>query len=232
MDESPCTPRRREADATFRRHPEARTPELSMRVKSKRTKKPAPAPAVQVGAARALERLEREEAGLFSAYETAKAGGDVLAIKLARDSWLKCSESLRKFDLLVEAARREAGEVLPRADVERWLNNFGGCLYMALRRAEPDSEKAWSVLTSAFQSFIAGYNPRKSAPIYDVPRMFFTACFESLAGGGGPALWKAFRRTSALEIAYQLHADDDKKLHEFLKAEFEKIESEKPPMKG
>jgi hypothetical protein len=229
LDESPCTARRREADATLHRQPKEYAEELSMRVKSKRTKKPAPAPVVQVGAARALERLEAEEAALFTTYATAKAGGDVLEIKVARDAWLKCSESLRKFDLLVEAARREAGETLPRADVERWLNNFGCVLNMSLARATDSRAQTWEVLQSSFLAFIHDFNPKKSAPCCDVPRMFFTAFFESRAGGGAPELWKSFRRNAAFVDACKAYPGDHLKIESFLKAEFEKIESEKAP---
>ena len=201
-----------------------------MRVKSKRTKKPALAPVVQVGAARALERLEAEEAALFTTYATAKAGGDVLEIKVARDAWLKCSESLRKFDLLVEAARRESGETLPRADVERWLNNFGGVLYLQMFHALGENRvQAYEFLKSSFRAFIANYNPKTSAPFQDVPQIFFAAFFDSLAGGTAPELWRSFRKTTAVVRAFEMYPGDHEKIETFLNAEFEKIKSEKTP---
>jgi hypothetical protein len=229
MDEKPCTPRRREADAPFYRQPKEHAEELPMRVKSKR-KKPAPAPVVQVGAARALERLETEEARLFSGYETAKAGKDPLEVKVARDAWLKCSESLRKFDLLVEAARRESGETLPKADVERWLTNFGNALYFELLHVfGEDWVQTYAMLKRSFLTFITSYNPKTSAPSGDVPRLFFAAFFDSRAGGGAPELWRSFRRSAAVVHAFEVYAGNPEKIDAFLHSEFAKIASEKPP---
>src|SRR2546428_166147 len=53
---------------------------------------------LQVGAASALARLEQAEAGAYRQLETALKSGNPLSIKLARDGWLRVSESLRKYD--------------------------------------------------------------------------------------------------------------------------------------
>jgi hypothetical protein len=70
------------------------------------------------GAAQALKRLEETETKLYQRLENALAGGRSLAIAAAREDWLKCSESLRKYDLLVEQSRRDSGELIPRQDAE------------------------------------------------------------------------------------------------------------------
>jgi hypothetical protein len=78
------------------------------------------------GAAAALRRLEREEVAAYGRLQNAIAAGDTLAAKSERDAWLKVSESLRKYDLAIEQARREAGELMPRAEVENLISFFVG----------------------------------------------------------------------------------------------------------
>ncbi len=116
-----------------------------MRVKSarKRVKEALASPEARVGAARALERLEAEEAALYCAYKSARASGDVLSAKLSRDSWLKVSESLRKYDLMVVASRRGEGELVPRKAVEAWLGNLASWLHFALRDVTGDGGTAF-----------------------------------------------------------------------------------------
>jgi hypothetical protein len=70
------------------------------------------------GAAQALKRLEETETKLYQRLETALSRGGSMAIAAAREDWLKCSESLRKYDLLVEQSRRESGELVPRVEAE------------------------------------------------------------------------------------------------------------------
>jgi hypothetical protein len=227
MDEESCALGRSASDAALCRFTEARAPELFNRMKTKRKA----APEVKIGAARALERLEAEEARLFGAYESAKKGRDPLEIKTARDAWLKTSESLRKFDLLVEAARRETGELMPVDDVKKWLGNLGAVLHMALLRATDDRSRTWQALVSAFGGFIAGYNPRVSAPCFDVPQVFFQALFSDVAGGAAPELWRCFRQNAVVVEALNLHRNDPAKLDAYLRKEMAKLESEKPNRK-
>ena len=82
----------------------------------------------EVGAEHALKRLAQAE------YDSAmrvtdlmrqatEAGtenllGILAALKVERESWLKISESLRKFDLLIEESRRDSGQLIPRAESE------------------------------------------------------------------------------------------------------------------
>jgi hypothetical protein len=65
------------------------------------------------GAAAALERLEREEEEAHRRLRTALAGGNPMVIDSAESFWLKCSETLRRLDLAVETARREAETQVP-----------------------------------------------------------------------------------------------------------------------
>ena len=60
-----------------------------------------------------LERLEREEEQAHRRLQAALAGGNPLSIDAAQSFWLKCSETLRRLDLAVEVARREAETQVP-----------------------------------------------------------------------------------------------------------------------
>ena len=70
-------------------------------------------PAGRKGAAAALERLERQEEETHRRLERAQANGNPVAIREAQEFWLRCSETLRRLDLAVETARREAETQLP-----------------------------------------------------------------------------------------------------------------------
>jgi hypothetical protein len=76
------------------------------------------------GAAAALKRLETTELQAFERLQAALARGNPLEMCECRESWLKVSESLRKFDLMVEASRRDAGELVPVSEVSRFIRSF------------------------------------------------------------------------------------------------------------
>ncbi len=76
------------------------------------------------GAASALKRLEGAEIAAWNRHMVALDRGNPIEIREARDSWLKISESLRKFDLLVEQNRREAGELIPRETLQSFIELF------------------------------------------------------------------------------------------------------------
>jgi hypothetical protein len=65
------------------------------------------------GAAAALERLEASEERAHARLEAALTRGNPVEIAAAQDFWLKCSETLRRLDLAVETARREAETQVP-----------------------------------------------------------------------------------------------------------------------
>jgi hypothetical protein len=79
----------------------------------------------KAGAGPALQRLERQELEAARSLRDAEVAGDSSALAAARDWWLKVSEQLRKADLAVEENRREAGELVPRSDLESLAQGFG-----------------------------------------------------------------------------------------------------------
>jgi hypothetical protein len=66
------------------------------------------------GAAAALQRLEETEERAHARLVTAMERGNLSQIEALQDFWLKCSETLRKLDLAVEMARRDAEEQVPK----------------------------------------------------------------------------------------------------------------------
>jgi hypothetical protein len=88
-----------------------------------------------IGAPAALKRLEQFEAAAFMLLQAALQGGDPVSIKSARDSWLKCGDSLRRYDLLVEQSRRTSDEMIRRSDAEAWVQSFVYYMRVAGRRS-------------------------------------------------------------------------------------------------
>jgi hypothetical protein len=76
------------------------------------------------GAASALKRLETSELAAFDRLQLALGRGNPLEIRECRENWLKISESLRRFDLLVEQNRRDAGELIPAIELEKFIHSF------------------------------------------------------------------------------------------------------------
>jgi hypothetical protein len=66
------------------------------------------------GAAGTLERLEATELQAYRRLQATLEHGDQFQISAAEDFWLKCSEALRRLDLAVELARRDAEEMVPK----------------------------------------------------------------------------------------------------------------------
>ena len=98
-------------------------------------KKPTPATAPGIaGAAQALKRLESAELAAFDRMESATdEGADAVTLAELRKSWLAISESLRKFDLLVEQNRREAGDLIPREVLETSIDRFCHGVWLTFR---------------------------------------------------------------------------------------------------
>jgi hypothetical protein len=71
------------------------------------------------GAAAALERLEETEERAHARLLAAMQRGNPVQIEALQDFWLKCSETLRKLDLAVEMARRDAEEQVPKKLAEQ-----------------------------------------------------------------------------------------------------------------
>jgi hypothetical protein len=66
------------------------------------------------GAAAALERLEETEERAHARLLAAMQRGNASEVQDLQEFWLKCSETLRKLDLAVEMARRDAEEQVPK----------------------------------------------------------------------------------------------------------------------
>ena len=89
------------------------------------------------GAAAALKRLESTELQAFERMQAALTRGNPLEIREARESWLKVSESLRKYDLMIEANRRDAGELVPVTEIDKFIRSFVSYMQVVLTyRAE------------------------------------------------------------------------------------------------
>ena len=71
------------------------------------------------GVAPALQRLERAEVAAYDALQAALAANDPLAIRAARDNWLRIGDSLRRYDAIVEQSRRDAGQLMPLVELRR-----------------------------------------------------------------------------------------------------------------
>jgi hypothetical protein len=71
------------------------------------------------GAAAALERLEETEERAHARLLAAMQRGNPVQVQELQDFWLKCSETLRKLDLAVEMARRDAEEQVPKRLAEQ-----------------------------------------------------------------------------------------------------------------
>jgi hypothetical protein len=71
-------------------------------------------PAGKHGAQHALQRLEFEESQAYQRLQHALQNGTPLEVESAQSFWLKCSEALRRLDLAVELALRDAEEQVPK----------------------------------------------------------------------------------------------------------------------
>jgi hypothetical protein len=114
------------------------------------------------GAAAALKRLEEDEARLWQQLCAMEAdpGADSEEIGKVRKAWLQTGDSLRRYELAVEQSRRDAGQLLPRAELEEYaaglIVNFGQSTKASLenlagRLAGLDSPAAvWALLRPAW----------------------------------------------------------------------------------
>jgi hypothetical protein len=83
------------------------------------------------GAAAALERLGEAEERAHARMLVAMERGSLYQIEALQDFWLKCSETLRKLDLAVEMARRDAEEQVPKKLAESIALNISEWLRIA-----------------------------------------------------------------------------------------------------
>ena len=181
---------------------------------------------VKRGASAALTRLESEEARLFGLLKEAETGGDPMEVKAARDAWLKVSESLRRFDLIVEAAKRELGETVPRAHVEDLLQNVGYLLHTSLCKV-CDMENAWHIVDNTFQVLIAGYDPRRSAPVQECPGWMYKALFKHGEWRRPKDFDQQLAAIHVIAEGVARYRNDEQKFFGFLKANLARSEEAK-----
>lgn len=89
---------------------------------------------LEAGAAAALARLEETEVAAYEQMAWAMQEGKPLAIKEARENWLKLGDSLRRYDAMLQEARRANGAMIPREEVERSLSILAWFLRMGARQ--------------------------------------------------------------------------------------------------
>lgn len=81
-------------------------------------------PPLSEGASAALKRLEAAEARAHMASVEAEATADPVEMRLAETRWLRIAASLLRYDLAVEQSRRDAGELVPKAEMARIVSGF------------------------------------------------------------------------------------------------------------
>lgn len=125
--------------------------------------RPAPTAATEsqapVGAAAALRRLETEEAIAHRAMQAAMAAGSPAAQKASRRHWLELAGELRRADAALDAARRDAAELIPREELERIAHALGYCLRLAVGRHFPPDERRDATLLHSFAGLAATMVP-------------------------------------------------------------------------
>jgi hypothetical protein len=82
----------------------------------------------QPGAAAALGRLERMELTAHARMQRALSGSDPLAIKSARESYLRIMEQLRHMERAISEDKRQRGELVSRKEVVDGLRFLGYCM--------------------------------------------------------------------------------------------------------
>ena len=87
------------------------------------------------GAASALRRLETAERACYRMLQSALKSGSPPAIKASRENWLAVGNQLRQYDRQIERDQRDAGELIPRTEVEKHVGHFAYWLRLAARQA-------------------------------------------------------------------------------------------------
>jgi hypothetical protein len=119
------------------------------------------------GAAAALNRLAEEEAIAFKTFKAVVADKQAgpLEVASAREQWQELLSPLRQFDLAVEAARRDAGDLVERGVLEAYaaglLCHFTGAIKGMLESicnriaGLPDADAVWQVLSKEYEKALA-----------------------------------------------------------------------------
>jgi hypothetical protein len=96
-------------------------------------------PAGPKGAQHALARLELEEEQAHRRLQLALQRGDQVEIESTQQFWVRCVESLRKLDLSIELARRDAEQQVPlrqASDVALFISDWFRVSFMVFLSSE------------------------------------------------------------------------------------------------
>jgi hypothetical protein len=91
------------------------------------------------GAQHALARLELEEAEAHRRLQLALERGNPVEVESAQQFWVRCVESLRKLDLSIEVARRDAEQQVPlrqASDVALYISDWLRISFMMFLSSE------------------------------------------------------------------------------------------------
>ena len=89
----------------------------------------------EVGAPAAMRRLAEAEVNAAKNYQQAMRSQNPILIKNTLNAWLETVDALRKYDSQIEASRRDSGELLPRAELERILRSVAWYLRISGQQA-------------------------------------------------------------------------------------------------
>jgi hypothetical protein len=147
-------------------------------------KRPAP---LDTGLAGSMRRLAESEAQLHADMLNA---ADPLAATVARKAWLDVAEQLRRADLALESARKDAGELLERTIIEDLLRGVSYAINAAFRQSsqqfQPAAEcqRVFQLLSRdylACVAFSASMPSKLKVPAWAVEALSSTSPFQAPA---------------------------------------------------
>jgi hypothetical protein len=146
-----------------------------------------------VGAPSAQKRLERYEKALSGVFEWAAKSGDPALLKAVSDVYFRCITHLLTYDLKVDRARRDSGELIPRSEAENHTKNLVMWICQSIRTSTNklapalvglDAPGIQKLLEDQFLDdaltavSVAASKPCPAA----LPRWFLDACMAPLKG--------------------------------------------------
>lgn len=201
-------PKRMRAWLASRKHIPPGTATLLNEVKKRATVESAAQPQkLAEGPVAALKRLGEMEARAYTDLQRALSNGDPIEVKLARENWLKISESQRRADLAIEQSRRDAGELIPREKMLKLCHDFHNALYemrfvfqdiVPSLQGLANPDEIWRVLQSVnseLRKSILNYFVRPRNAEAEIPKWMLKA----VAFGSHPALPKGKTEDEIIE---------------------------------
>jgi hypothetical protein len=116
---------------------------------------------LETGAPFTLGRLEGSEADAFTAFQRALKSNDLLGVRQARETWLRVSAELRRYDRSVDRYRRQTHEQISREEVEvfcRALSYWINAAFFQISTAiaePPESARLFKVMVQSYLASIA-----------------------------------------------------------------------------